>query len=82
MNVASSRSHTLLLLTLLRREGLDDGTAAAARPCREVVSQLSLVDLAGSERSVAREKSSTRFQERWSLEFRYMNLNLRTFLKR
>lgn len=67
MNVASSRSHTLLLLTLLRREGLDDATAApataAARPCREVVSQLSLVDLAGSERSVAREKSSTRFQE-------------------
>ena len=69
MNVASSRSHTLLVLTLLRREGLgDEGNenTGSSRPCREVISQLSLVDLAGSERS-SRElregKSSTRFHE-------------------
>ena len=61
MNVASSRSHTLLTLTLARREEREE----AAAP-REVVSQLSLVDLAGSERSVASGgmgRSSTRFHE-------------------
>ena len=74
MNVASSRSHTLLVLTLLRREGekAEEGGTTPGRPCRpcqEVVSQLSLIDLAGSERSVAnilagREaKGTTRFQE-------------------
>ncbi|CAE7550184.1 kif4 [Symbiodinium sp. CCMP2456] len=47
MNVASSRSHTLLVFTVLRREGLESGQG------REVVSQLSLVDLAGSERTLA-----------------------------
>eukprot|EP00434_Breviolum_minutum_P045947 symbB.v1.2.041316.t1/scaffold8051.1/size7993/1 len=66
MNVASSRSHTLLVLTLLRREGEGNESTESSRPCREVISQLSLVDLAGSERS-SRElregKSSTRFHE-------------------
>ena len=63
--LASSRSHTLLVLTLLRREGEkgegEDGGGTPGRPCgrrpgrpcQEVVSQLSLIDLVGSERSVA-----------------------------
>lgn len=77
MNVASSRSHTLLVLTLLRREGDEEGNRTPrrqgrqgqGRPCQEVISQLSLVDLAGSERSIAgvsgrdAGKSTTRFQE-------------------
>ena len=72
MNVASSRSHTLLVLTLLRREGGEETPVAGGgpgRPCQEVISHLSLVDLAGSERSVAsvlsgfQGKSTTRFQE-------------------
>ena len=66
MNVASSRSHTLMVLTLLKREGTA-GPDGSTEPSREVVSQLSLVDLAGSERTLATvntsSKSSTRFQE-------------------
>ena len=60
MNVASSRSHTLLVFTVLRREGLESGQG------REVVSQLSLVDLAGSERTLASTdttQSGARFVE-------------------
>ncbi|CAJ1399953.1 unnamed protein product [Effrenium voratum] len=59
--VIGEESHTLLTLTLARREEREE----AAAP-REVVSQLSLVDLAGSERSVASGgmgRSSTRFHE-------------------
>eukprot|EP00930_Biecheleria_cincta_P036902 TRINITY_DN2528_c0_g2_i1.p1 TRINITY_DN2528_c0_g2~~TRINITY_DN2528_c0_g2_i1.p1 ORF type:complete len:1129 (-),score=254.30 TRINITY_DN2528_c0_g2_i1:61-3447(-) len=69
MNVASSRSHTLLVLTLLRREGLrpsDATSAGAAPPCQEITSRLALVDLAGSERTAANggfDKSATRFNE-------------------
>lgn len=66
MNVASSRSHTMLLLTLLRREEVTSGTSGL-KTCKEVKSQLSLVDLAGSERSGAAfgafGTSSKRFQE-------------------
>lgn len=74
MNVASSRSHTVLVLTLVRRTGCEDGAprtvggAAAAVPMREVVSKLALVDLAGSERASASnnmtgDRTGARFQE-------------------
>mmetsp|Transcript_57434 Transcript_57434/g.101951 ORF Transcript_57434/g.101951 Transcript_57434/m.101951 type:complete len:943 (+) Transcript_57434:56-2884(+) len=69
MNVASSRSHTLLVLTLVRREGLqlsEPGNNAPPPPCQEVVSKLALVDLAGSERTAVNsgfEKSAARFNE-------------------
>jgi hypothetical protein len=45
MNVASSRSHTILLITLVRRRGLSSTSSS------KVVSKLALVDLAGSERA-------------------------------
>lgn len=71
MNVASSRSHTLLVLTLVRRHGLveaadSDKPADMLPPVQEVISKLSLVDLAGSERTSANsgfDKSATRFHE-------------------
>lgn len=66
MNVASSRSHTLLVLTLLRREGLRSSDAGSGPPCQEITSRLALVDLAGSERTAANtgfDKSATRFNE-------------------
>jgi len=65
MNTASSRSHTVLRLTVVRRSSL--AAAGAGEPVlREVSSRLSLVDLAGSERASASsgcEKSATRFHE-------------------
>lgn len=70
MNAASSRSHTILLLTLTHRTELtaDDESSLedGGVPTREVVSNLALVDLAGSERasaSSACENSSARLKE-------------------
>eukprot|EP00931_Biecheleriopsis_adriatica_P021726 TRINITY_DN14128_c0_g4_i1.p1 TRINITY_DN14128_c0_g4~~TRINITY_DN14128_c0_g4_i1.p1 ORF type:complete len:1108 (-),score=233.43 TRINITY_DN14128_c0_g4_i1:30-3353(-) len=76
MNSASSRSHTILILTLVRRVGLvvagdscgggSTWTGEMAAPMREVVSKLALVDLAGSERASASgtvERSAARFHE-------------------
>jgi len=55
MNVASSRSHTVLVLTLCRTScAEDDGLAK-----RQVVSKLSLVALAGSERAAASKASGS-----------------------
>ncbi|CAE8626252.1 unnamed protein product, partial [Polarella glacialis] len=55
MNVASSRSHTVLVLTLVHRSGIPGGEdfngPSGGRAVREVISNLSLVDLAGSERA-------------------------------
>jgi len=65
MNVASSRSHTVLVLNLVHRSVigseafLDRGSAV-----REVVSNLCMVDLAGSERAAAtNEGKAERFKE-------------------
>lgn len=71
MNVASSRSHTVLVLTLVRTIGAmptPDNPHAPTGGLKEVVSKLALVDLAGSERSAATangptERGGTRFQE-------------------
>mmetsp|Transcript_16893 Transcript_16893/g.39294 ORF Transcript_16893/g.39294 Transcript_16893/m.39294 type:complete len:1044 (+) Transcript_16893:93-3224(+) len=74
MNVASSRSHTILVLTVLHRTRCVEmptraGGTAAPLPLKEVVSKLVLVDLAGSERSAASmsntatDRNSARFQE-------------------
>jgi hypothetical protein len=75
MNVASSRSHTVLVLTLVRTIGAvasPDNLMAPTSPAKEVVSKLALVDLAGSERassssasvpSNAGERGGARFQE-------------------
>lgn len=61
MNIASSRSHSVLILSLLRRsqllgEGVEGGIA-------EVTSNLTLVDLAGSEKAAANENNAERFKE-------------------
>eukprot|EP00747_Dinoflagellata_sp_TGD_P164372 gnl/TRDRNA2_/TRDRNA2_184233_c0_seq1.p1 gnl/TRDRNA2_/TRDRNA2_184233_c0~~gnl/TRDRNA2_/TRDRNA2_184233_c0_seq1.p1 ORF type:complete len:1112 (+),score=246.06 gnl/TRDRNA2_/TRDRNA2_184233_c0_seq1:41-3376(+) len=70
MNVASSRSHTVLVLTLVRRTAISHHSVDG--PAKEVVSKLALVDLAGSERAAAsgtrevgaaESKGGTRFQE-------------------
>jgi len=76
--VASSRSHTILLITLVRRRGLGTNTGAAASigassSTSTVVSKLALVDLAGSERASSStaaatstfgpDKGAARFQE-------------------
>lgn len=56
MNVASSRSHAVLVLSVARRTpvGSETGADSEATPIyKEVVSKLSLVDLAGSERASA-----------------------------
>jgi len=74
MNVASSRSHTILVLTVTHRTRVEDGRqsnqSGGPSPLKEVVSKLALVDLAGSERSSASAnavapdgRSSARFQE-------------------
>eukprot|EP00929_Paragymnodinium_shiwhaense_P026928 TRINITY_DN15916_c0_g1_i1.p1 TRINITY_DN15916_c0_g1~~TRINITY_DN15916_c0_g1_i1.p1 ORF type:complete len:936 (-),score=226.83 TRINITY_DN15916_c0_g1_i1:274-3081(-) len=79
MNVASSRSHTILMVTLVRHvpmAGSRSGGVAAVgaqgpAPVGKVVSRLALVDLAGSERAAASNAdaniggkgASTRFQE-------------------
>ncbi|CAK9030245.1 Kinesin-like protein KIF3A (Microtubule plus end-directed kinesin motor 3A) [Durusdinium trenchii] len=59
MNIASSRSHTVLMLSLQRRShvpGDDQGVL------KEVTSNLTLVDLAGSEKAAASE-AAERFKE-------------------
>ncbi|CAK0884507.1 unnamed protein product [Prorocentrum cordatum] len=74
MNVASSRSHTVLVVKLVRRRGLkldegQDDVDAPAAPVKEVVSKLALVDLAGSERASASnsaaggDRNARRFHE-------------------
>jgi len=67
MNVASSRSHTILVLRIVRRTSLCKKIPGGGNsPVREVISRLTLVDLAGSERASAStgcEKSAARFQE-------------------
>jgi len=76
MNAASSRSHTMLTLSLVRRSVLvssaDEETASVsssanshrAPVARQVISRLTLVDLCGSERtSTSSEVSAARFQE-------------------
>lgn len=65
MNVASSRSHTILVLTVVRRSVAGSSSALSTR---EVVSKLALVDLAGSERAAASNcgetsRSAARFKE-------------------
>lgn len=62
MNVASSRSHTVLMLSLSRTYTSEGNDAVK----RQVFSRLSLVDLAGSERASATTgctSGTTRFQE-------------------
>eukprot|EP00927_Polykrikos_kofoidii_P065271 TRINITY_DN61052_c0_g1_i1.p1 TRINITY_DN61052_c0_g1~~TRINITY_DN61052_c0_g1_i1.p1 ORF type:complete len:1076 (-),score=159.44 TRINITY_DN61052_c0_g1_i1:136-3363(-) len=69
MNTASSRSHAVLMLTLVRRTRIDyagGSDESVAKPFREVVSKLTLVDLAGSERAAtanSAEKAEARFRE-------------------
>eukprot|EP00434_Breviolum_minutum_P040442 symbB.v1.2.035936.t2/scaffold4956.1/size32453/3 len=61
MNIASSRSHSVLILSLLRRSQLDED---AEGPCKSVISNLTLVDLAGSEKAAAtNESNAERFKE-------------------
>ncbi|CAE7029727.1 kif11-a [Symbiodinium natans] len=65
MNIASSRSHTVLMLTLLRRSALaETSELGAGEAVREVTSNLTLVDLAGSEKAAAaNEGNPERFKE-------------------
>jgi len=67
MNVASSRSHTVLIVSLTKTSNINNGSSVAEKgSIRTVISKLALVDLAGSERASASsgvEKGATRFQE-------------------
>lgn len=64
MNIASSRSHTILALTLVRRMSAGNVFQGTAAPAKEVVSKIALVDLAGSERtSTCQERNAARFSE-------------------
>ncbi|CAE7828601.1 KIF3A [Symbiodinium sp. CCMP2456] len=65
MNIASSRSHTVLMLTLRRRSVLaETSDLGSGEAVREVMSHLALVDLAGSEKAAAaNEGNPERFKE-------------------
>lgn len=66
MNSASSRSHSMLVMTLKRNSPIRSGleTTGAGPAVQEVVSSLSLVDLAGSERAATTsDGQAERFKE-------------------